>query len=48
MEKIAESLIAVTHTHTHTQVFLNNIIARNCKNFSIPENRRNLKNNCIF
>ena len=46
MRKNAESLAAVTHTHT--QVNLNDIIAKVCNLFNIPKNiRRNLKN-CNF
>ena len=34
---------------THTQVFLNNVIASDCKTFNVPKNRkRNLKFNCIL
>ena len=33
-------------THTHTQPFLDNEIARNSKAFSILKNRRNLKCSC--
>ena len=47
MKKSLESLEAVTHTHTHTSI-LNNLIARNCKTFNIPENIRNLKYNCNY
>ena len=45
MRKSLETVVAVTHT----QVFLSNVIASNCKAFSVPINiRRNLKFNCIF
>ena len=46
MMKSLETVARVTHTHTHTQAFLNNIIASDCKTFNISENRRNLKYNC--
>ena len=36
--KSIESLVAV-HTHTHT-IYLNNIIARNCKTFCVFKNIR--------
>ena len=40
--KSLESLVAVhTHTHTHTHtIYLNNIIARNCKTFCVFKNIR--------
>ena len=47
MIKSLETVAGVTHTHT--QVFLNNVIASNCKTFYVPINiRRNLKFNCIL
>ena len=33
-------------THTHTQPFLDNEIARNSKAFNIPKNMKNLKCSC--
>ena len=33
-------------THTYTQPFLDNEIARNSKAFNIPKNMKNLKYNC--
>ena len=49
MRKSLETVAGVTHTHTHTQAFLNNVIASDCKTFHVPKNRkRNLKFNCIL
>ena len=45
--KSLETLVAVTHTYTHTQVFTSEIVARDSKTFSVPKNRRNLDYNCI-
>lgn len=42
MNEIAESLVAVTHTHT--RVFVSEIIARNSGLFIIPQ-KRNLTYN---
>lgn len=36
------TLGAVTHTHTHTQVLISEMVARDSKAFSVPKNRRNL------
>ena len=47
MGKSLETVGRVTHTHTHTQAFLNNQIASNCKAFCVPKNRRNLEYNRI-
>ena len=44
MIKSLETVVAVTHTHT--QPFLDNEIARNSKAFNIPKNMKNLKYNC--
>lgn len=38
--KSLETLVAVTHTHT--RVFISELIARNSKIFVVPKNRRNL------
>lgn len=38
--KSLETLVAVTHTHT--RVFVRELIARNSKTFCVPKNRRNL------
>ena len=38
--KSLETLGAVTHTHT--QAFTSELIARNSKTFCVPKNRRNL------
>ena len=46
MIKSLETVAAVTHTHTHTQAFLDNEIASNSKAFSIPKNMKNLKCSC--
>ena len=43
--KSLETLVAVTHTYTHTQVFTSEIIARDSKTFNVPKNRRNLDYN---
>ena len=43
--KSLETLVAVTHTHT--RVFISEIVARDSKTFSVPKNRRNLDYNCI-
>ena len=49
MTKSLETVGRVTHTHTHTQAFLDNEIASNSKAFNVPINeRRNLKFNCIL
>ena len=45
MRKSLETVGRVTHTHT--QAFLNNQIASNCKAFDVPKNRRNLEYNRI-
>ncbi len=44
MIKSLETVAGVTHTHT--QVFLNNIIASNCKTFCVPKIIKNLEYNC--
>ena len=46
MIKSLETVGRVTHTHTHTQAFLDNEIASNSKAFSIPKNMKNLKCSC--
>ncbi len=46
MIKSLETVGRVTHTHTHTQPFLDNGIASNSKTFNIPKNMKNLKYNC--
>ena len=46
MFKIIETVGRVTHTHTHTQAFLDNKIASNSKTFNIPKNIKNLEYNC--
>ena len=38
--KSLETLVAVTHTHT--QAFTSEIVARDSKSFNVPKNRRNL------
>ena len=37
--------VGAVHTHTHTDT-LENKIVRNDKSFRIPENMRNLEENC--
>ena len=44
MEKSLETVGRVTHTHT--QAFLDNEIARNSKTFNIPKNIENLECSC--
>ena len=44
--KSLESLEAVTHTYTHTQAFLNNVITSDCKTFHVSKNIKNLEYNC--
>ena len=40
--KNLETLVAVTHTYTHTRVSITELIARNSKTFVVPKNKRNL------
>ena len=40
--KNLETVGRVTHTHTHTQAFLNNVIASNCKTFDVSKNKKDL------
>ena len=44
--KSLETVGRVTHTHTHTQVVLDNQIARNSKVFRVPKNGKNLEHSC--
>ena len=44
--KSLETVGRVTHTHTHTQAFLDNKIARNSKAFNVLKNRKNLEYSC--
>ena len=37
--------VGAVHTHTHTDTLLNKIVEKD-KSFFIPQNRRNLKENC--
>lgn len=41
-----KSLVTLgTVTHTHTRVFISEIVARNSEAFNVPKNRRNLDYN---
>ena len=44
MRKSLKTVVAVTHTHT--QAFLDNEIARNSKAFNVPKNIENLECSC--